>query len=209
MAMPRRRQETYDERRQQILRGALEVFSTRGFLQATNRDVAEAAGINSPGLIYHYFTDKNALLRAVIEHYAPPLQLVAHAEALMAMPPEEGLTHFGRTYLRLMDNPQMVALLRVVIGEALRSPEFAAAFGEVAPLRLWRLLADYLQRKMDEGLLRRTDPVLAALCFVGPLVTRILTRVILRLPDPDHLDSAALVDTHVAIFLRGMESEAS
>jgi AcrR family transcriptional regulator len=203
--MRNRRQAAYDERREQILRAALAVFSTKGFLQATNRDVAEAAEINSPGLIYHYFADKNALLRAVLERYAPPLQLVAHAEELMALPPEAGLTQFGRTYLQLVDNPQVRAFLRLAIGEAPRSPEFAATFGEIGPLRVWRLLAGYLQRKMDEGLLRRTDPVLAARCFVGPLVTHLFTRVLLGFTDETDVDADALVAASVSIFLRGIQ----
>jgi AcrR family transcriptional regulator len=206
--MPRQRQQqAYDERKEQILRGALEVFSTRGFHQATNRDIAQAARINSPGLIYHYFSDKRALLQAVIERYAPPLQLVAHPEALMALPPEEGLAQFSRTYLHLMANPQMVALLRVVLGEALRSREFATTMGAFGPLRIWGLLALYLQRKMDEGSLRRTDPVLAARCFVGPLVTRLMTHIFLHASGEDGAQAAALVAANVDIFLRGMQKQ--
>jgi AcrR family transcriptional regulator len=198
-----RRQEAYDERREQILRGALAVFSTKGFLQATNRDVAEAAGINSPGLIYHYFADKNALLRAVLERYAPPLQLAAHPEELMALPPEEGLTHFARAYMQLTENPQVAAFLRLVFGEAARSPEFAATFGEIAPFRVLRLLAGYLQRKMEEGLLRPVDPALTARLFAGPLVLQLLGRVLFDLPDQAQPDPAALVAANVSVFLRG------
>jgi AcrR family transcriptional regulator len=56
--MRRRKQELYAERREQIINGALQVFSTKGFLAATNKAIAEAAEINSPGLIYHYFASK-------------------------------------------------------------------------------------------------------------------------------------------------------
>src|SRR5437763_5685288 len=117
--MPKRKQASFDERRQQILDGALQVFSRKGYTEATNRDVAEAAGINSPGLIYHYFADKEDLLRSVIEQHAPPLQWVARAEALMALPPEEALTQLGRSYLRLVEDPQFGAFIRVLLGEAI------------------------------------------------------------------------------------------
>src|SRR5215468_3763997 len=79
-----RRTRNSEERRTQILEGALRVFSSKGFVQATNKDIAEAAGINSPGLIYHYFKDKADLLRAVIEQFAPPVQILTHAAEISA-----------------------------------------------------------------------------------------------------------------------------
>lgn len=203
--MPRRNQELYEERRQQILRGALEVFAVRGFVAATNRDIARAAGINSPGLIYHYFAHKEDLLRAVIETYAPPLQLLAQADALMQMPPEQGLTLCGRAYLGLIDDPGIGACMRVLIGEAIRTPKFAEILREIGPMRFWKLLAAYLQRKMDEGLLRQTHPGVAAQCFIGPLISYLLARIILHSPDFPPIDSATLLTTHIQIFLHGME----
>ena len=59
------------DRRRQILDAALEVFGTKGFYQATNKDIAEAAGGISPGLIYWYFKDKQDLLFAVIRDRPP------------------------------------------------------------------------------------------------------------------------------------------
>src|SRR5437868_2671594 len=115
--MPRRKQELYAERRQQIIAGALQVFSVKGFIAATNKDIAEAAGINSPGLIYHYFANKEDLLRAVIETYAPPMQLLAQSDAFMALPPEQALTQYGQAYLGLMQDPKIGACMRVLIGE--------------------------------------------------------------------------------------------
>lgn len=205
--MARRRQELYDERRQQIIDGALHVFSTKGFLTATNRDVAAAAGINSPGLIYHYFASKEDLLRAVIEHYAPPMQLMADSEAFMALPPEQALTQYAQAYLALVDDPKIGACLRVLIGEAVRSPHFAETIREIGPMRVWQFLADYLQRKMDEGLLQPMNPAIVARCFVGPLATQMLIRRILLLPDDPQINAASLVATHVHIFLHGLQKE--
>ena len=80
--MAGRKQETYDERRSQIIDGALEVFSTKGFSAASNRDIARAAGINSPGLIYHYFASKEDLLMSAIERHAAPMQMQLNRRAL-------------------------------------------------------------------------------------------------------------------------------
>ena len=50
--MPPRDEQDYEQRRQQIIDGALEAFSAKGFDGASNKDIAEAAKIGSPGLIY-------------------------------------------------------------------------------------------------------------------------------------------------------------
>lgn len=202
--MRKRNQAVFEERRRQIMDGALEVFSRKGFLQATNRDVAEAAGINSPGLIYHYFASKEALLRAVVEQLAPPLQLLARADALMALPPEEVLTQIGQAYVQLAAEPRLGATVRVLFGEALRSPRFAELFGEVGPLRILQFLSEYLRRQMEEGRLRRVDPRVAARCFMGPLVTYLITGPVLGLADNRDVDWDAVVAAVVEIFLRGL-----
>ena len=202
--MPKRRQEVFDERRLQIIEGALRVFATKGFREATNKDIAAAAGINSSGLIYHYFKDKADLLRAVAEEYAPPLQLLNHAEKMLALPIKEALTLFGLTYLRLMDDSTKISFMKMALGEALRDPEFARILGETGPLRVWRFLADYLQRQMDSGVLRRMDSYIAAQQFVGPLLMRLMTHKILQLPETLDMAPERIVAANVEIFLRGL-----
>src|SRR5215471_17466191 len=97
--MPPRDERDFEDRRQQIIDGALEVFASKGFERATNKDIAEAAGIGSAGLIYHYFKDKSDLFRQVLEQRAPVLQLLNRADAIMQLPPREALTLFGSTFL--------------------------------------------------------------------------------------------------------------
>ena len=50
-----------EERREQIIEAATFVFSRKGFQAATNKEIAAEAGI-APGLIYHYFKDRQDLL---------------------------------------------------------------------------------------------------------------------------------------------------
>jgi TetR/AcrR family transcriptional regulator, mexJK operon transcriptional repressor len=203
--MTKTRSEVYDERRTQILQGALKVFAAKGFSKATNKDIAVAAGIQSPGLIYHYFENKEALLLAVIEQFAPPLQVLSDVKSFLDVTPEQALTHLGMAYLKVMEDPFIGACMRVLIGEAVRSPKFAHILAEALPLRIWRLLAEYLQTKMNEGVLRQTDAAIAARCFIGPLATLAIRRTILQIPDDMDVDPQTLVNTHVTIFLRGVQ----
>ncbi len=61
------RQETErQERRDRILEAARTVFFKKGYLGATVRDIAYEASL-SPGLIYHYFNNKDDIYGAICE----------------------------------------------------------------------------------------------------------------------------------------------
>ncbi|HLJ54413.1 MAG TPA: TetR/AcrR family transcriptional regulator [Chthonomonadaceae bacterium] len=205
--MPKRDEKEFEERRTQILDGALEAFSTKGYAAATNRDIARAAGIGSPGLIYHYFKDKEALLHAALERHAPLLQLIAHEKEFHALPPETALRKAGTAYLQMMQSPSMAAFVRLLVGEAVRRPALANTCIEIGPRRGLEFLSRYLAAQMDAGTLRRVDPGLAARSFIGPLVLAKIAQVILPQPNALAVDGEALLDAHLEIFLRGMRAD--
>ncbi len=202
--MPFRDTDDYERRRQQIIDGALDVFATKGFERATNKDIAGAAGIGSPGLIYHYFKDKGDLFRHVVEQRAPVLQLINRGESIMALPPREALTLFGQAFARTMDNRAAVAMLKLMLGEAIRRPAVAEMMNAIGPGRGFRLLRRYLERQMAAGALRSMDPGAAARCFVGPLIAFVLTREVFPQDDSQTLSADTMVATAVDIFLGGM-----
>lgn len=205
--MPPRDQHDYEQRRQQIIDGALRVFASKGFDKATNKDIADAAGIGSAGLIYHYFESKDDLLRQVIECHAPLVPLASQVDAFMDLPPPEALALFGRTLLRVIGDRELVAFFKVVLGEATRRPALLETISQVGP-GLWiPVIRRYLEQQMDAGVLRRTDPAAAARCFVGPLLVYVLTREVLAQPDAQALDPEMMIQTAVEIFMRGMQVE--
>lgn len=55
-----------DERRKDILQAAVRVFADKGYHGCRISDVAEEAGV-AYGLVYHYFGNKDALLRTIFE----------------------------------------------------------------------------------------------------------------------------------------------
>jgi len=82
MAIPRaaqtqRRTRIQEEKEEQILEAALDVFSQRGFHGSTIDQIAEVAGMSKPNLLY-YFRTKEAMHRAlidrVLENWLEPLQ---------------------------------------------------------------------------------------------------------------------------------------
>jgi AcrR family transcriptional regulator len=202
--MPPRDDQDFELRRQQIIDGALDVFASKGFEVATNKDIAEAAKIGSPGLIYHYFKDKADLLRHVVEQRAPVFRLLTQIDELIDLPPRQALPRFADAFVQTMHNPTALSMAKLILGEATRRPMVADVVNAVGPGRIFPLLARYMQRQMDAGRLRRMDPGAAARCFFGPLLGYLLTREVFKQPDAHTLTPEAMAATLVDIFLDGM-----
>jgi TetR/AcrR family transcriptional regulator len=77
--MARPRAATYEDQRLHILQAAASLFAQRGYTAATMQEVASASGV-SKATLYHYFSDKHALLRDIASSH------VARLEALVADP---------------------------------------------------------------------------------------------------------------------------
>lgn len=203
--MPVRDEEGYERRRQQIIDGAMHVFSTKGFESATNKDIARAAKIGSPGLIYHYFKDKADLFKQVVHERAPVLQLLEHGDEMMNLPPREVLTRFGTQLLEMTGNRASAAMFKLMVGEVARRPAVADLLNRIGPLRGFTFITGYLQHQMDIGNLRPMDASAAARCFIGPFIAYMFAREIFVQPDSPSLDAKTMVATAVDIFLQGME----
>jgi AcrR family transcriptional regulator len=203
--MPPRDEQDYETRRQQIIDGALQVFSTKGFERATNKDIAQAAKIGSPGLIYHYFKDKTDLFRQVLEQRAPALHLVANADELMDRPPREVLTLFADSFVSAFGHRSAVAMFKLLLGEAFKHPAMADLFNQIGPGRGFAFLYRYMEHQMDKGNLRRMDSGAAVRCFIGPMFAYAIMREVFVQPDSRTLAPRTMIDAHLDIFLRGME----
>ncbi len=195
-----------EDRSLQILHGALEVFSQKGFKETSIRDVAVAAGIQSPALIYHYFANKEELLRAVLAYFGPPVPTPLITTDPDALSLRDGLMRFAISYLKLMDDPAIGACMRVLIGEALRSPDFATLLGDVGPHRLLAGLSLFLRSQMVAGKSRKLDPDLAARLFLGPLFAQVFLHSVVRLNDKFTISSEQYAEQLVDIFLDGISS---
>src|SRR5437016_12061887 len=106
-----------EDRREQIIEAAMRVFAQKGFTRATNKDIAREAGI-TPGLIYHYFESKEAVLKAIIEARSP-LQVISSLPAqVLAQPPAIFFRFLILQVLSIVEGEQFVQLMRVFLPEA-------------------------------------------------------------------------------------------
>jgi AcrR family transcriptional regulator len=101
-APPRRRvREAPAVRRQAILDCSVQLFATRGFADATVRDIADEANVQ-PASLYHYFSSKDAILEAVLREFLADLTAATEAIVGADAPPRERVGDLVRHALRLI-----------------------------------------------------------------------------------------------------------
>lgn len=101
--MPRKDTQNREMRaatRKAVLASAMQLFAENGYPHTTTREIARKAGI-STGLMYHYFSGKESLLRAVFDHSMETLS-VSFTESYRESPPGEQLANLLRTIFRLL-----------------------------------------------------------------------------------------------------------
>jgi len=97
--MARPRASDHDDKRRAILEQSAKLFARHGYDRASLSILAEACGM-SKALLYHYYTDKAALLFDIIRTHLEYLLAVTEIpERLQAQDPRSRLQHLAATLL--------------------------------------------------------------------------------------------------------------
>ncbi len=193
-----------EDRREQIIDAAMRVFAQKGFVRATNKDVAREAGI-TPGLIYHYFESKEALLMAILETRSPLKVLSAMPENVLHMPPEQFFPMVIGQILRVVETENFIAFARVLLPEALTNEQsYLTRFTQLALQRGLGFLGAYLEAQMSAGTLRRADVVIHTQMFFGSLIGIVLRRQVLHDAEALKLSHEYIAQTVTETFLRAL-----
>jgi len=109
--MGERRERERHEMRERIIEAALGLFTTEGYDKTTLRRIADDIEY-TPGTIYAYFKDKDAILYAVHERGFVELGRRMTAVVVGAANPRDALERVGREYIKFaLDNPQLYDLM--------------------------------------------------------------------------------------------------
>ena len=193
-----------DNKRQEILRAAMEVFAKKGFRGSTTRDLAAEADINE-AIIFRHFNTKTELYRAILEAKVNQSR-DAHYEELERLAGTQDdrlfLETLGRNFLERHE--QDSTFMRLLLFSALEGHELSEMF--LASIAGRDPLATYLERRMNEGAFRKMDPHLAARAFVGMLVCYVQTQEIFGQKHIRSFDRNEVVQTFVSIFLAGIKA---
>ena len=169
------------DRREQLLRAAVRVFAERGYHQARVGDIAEAAGV-AHGLLYHYFSSKEDVLRTIFRDSWSRLIAVLHGIEEAGGPAPEQLRRIAAVLLRSWrDDPDLV---RVLVREVARSPHLSEQVDEVREAFL--VIERVIARGQAEGSFRPDlDARLASWVVYGSLEELLTGWVLGQLPEGD------------------------
>jgi AcrR family transcriptional regulator len=92
---------TAEQRRQQLIDVALELFARRGYRATTMDDIADAAGVTKP-LVYQHFSSKRALYLELVNSIAQELLIAIRGAVMEAEGPRRQVEMGFAAYFRLV-----------------------------------------------------------------------------------------------------------
>lgn len=196
-----------EDRREQILDAAMHVFAEKGFARATNKDIARRAAI-TPGLIYHYFESKEALLMAIVENRSPLKIEATFSPDMLALPAETLFRAIVMRVLSIVEMEDFIAFAKMLIPEILNSETgLHAQFAPVVMQRILGFLSRCIEAKIASGefrVLKAENISFYAQSLIGSLVTFVLRRVVLRDAVALAFTKEQVADIVVDMFLHGL-----
>jgi AcrR family transcriptional regulator len=192
-------------KRQLIAEAALRVFLAQGFAGASVDEIVAEAHVSKP-TVYANFGSKEELFRsiigAIVEAAQSGLTAFTPRPAERAEEVARELREYAQIWTRSILQPDLMALRRLVIGEAARFPDLALTYYQGGPLHVEQQLAKRLSQLAEAGFLTLSNPTTAAEHFgyliIGPLQTRAL---FVPSATPTEAETAAAIDHGVEAFL--------
>ena len=191
-------------KRDQIVAAARKLFLESGYGTVSMDAIAAEAGV-SKRTVYSHFQNKETLFGAIIGGMCEAMG-GPNATALAAdQSPEEVLKAYGRQILKMVLNPEALAVFRVVLSESPQFPELSQMFCTAGPDPMCGFLSNYLAELDSAGVLAVGDPRVAAEQFInmvkGPFFTSLLFGVG---EPPSEAEAERALDQAVSIFLGGV-----
>jgi AcrR family transcriptional regulator len=200
---PRRRQRlprtSGHQRQASLISTAASLFAENGFRGTTTRQIAQTAGV-SEALLFKHFPTKHALYTAILSEKAQYSELQEAVEEAAENREDKRLFMLLASYrIRKGADPIM---FRLLLFSALEGHEMSDMFFRQQYRVFHDLLAGYIRQRIDDGVYRPLDPLLAARAFFGIIVHHRLLHDILGMPM--HLTHEATVEEYVSLFLNGL-----
>jgi TetR/AcrR family transcriptional regulator, repressor for uid operon len=155
----------YEGKRREILRAVARCFRRSGLNGASISDICAEARI-SPGHLYHYFDDKDAIITAMAEERLN--EITTHFERSIGRPGSMVAGMLSEIdWLAQSEGPANSALLFEMLAEAVRRRPVAKTLRAFSR-QIRTVLADLLHRGQTRGEIdNEIDPEVAATVLIG------------------------------------------
>lgn len=185
------------DKRDAILRAAIEVFAEAGFFNAQVADVARAAGV-AAGTVYLYFRSKDDLLISIFDRTMRDAIAEGRAAVAGTADPRERLRRFARVHLSWLGRDRDLAIVFQV--ELRQSTKFMERLSSTRLREYLGLMRTAIADGQAAGLLRRDiNPTIAAKILFGALDEMATNWILSR----RRYALAAEADAVVELFLNG------
>ena len=157
-----------EDRRLQILRIAMRLFSQRGFRGTTTKEIALAAGV-SEAMVFRHFANKEVLYSAILDQKAcvhdtlDPRQAVAEAIERK----DDRAVFEGIALEALNQHDADPEFQRLLLHSALEEHDLAHMFWEKFVRRVYRSLGNYIRERQKEGAIVAVEPSVVVRAFIG------------------------------------------
>ena len=191
-----------EKRRREIAAVAELVFFESGYAETTMQMIAARAGASKETL-YRHFGSKEELFAELVEDRAKGFLDGLDEKFELPGAVADVLRDLGARLLEAMVGARALTLCRLVIAESSRSPELGRIFIDEGPERVCRRLTEFLALAVARGEVTCADPRLAAVLFLGALMSyNHLHSVILQEPPAmSEAQVTAHVEEAVQMFL--------
>jgi AcrR family transcriptional regulator len=144
-----------NQRREQILNAAVDIFAGKGYTAATVLEIARQAGL-APGTIYLYFSSKRELFIKVIENLvATPL--VSQFAGLSDDNFRAIMQNVLRNRLEFFRSG-LFSRMMLLMSEIQRDPELKKSFYQTLIQPLFHRMSEVLQTQVENGTFRSINP---------------------------------------------------
>ena len=166
-----------EDRRHQILDVAVRLFSQKGFRGTTTKEIALAAGVNE-SIIFRHFATKSDLYAAIIDLKAGSAGAQALQdsveEAIKAGDDRRVFENMAYHLLEFHEHDDTA--MRLLLYSALEGHELADMIFRNHISKKHRQIADYVKKRISDGVFRRVDPMMAVRSFMGMIINQVMHR---------------------------------
>ena len=148
-----------DNRRQQLIRIAIDLFSRKGFSGTTTKEIARAAGVTE-AIIFRHFPTKNDLYSAILDYKAEELHSDEWLEELGEYAARrEDETLFREVIARIIEHHRTDRnFMRLMLYSALEDHSLTNKFKDRWTNPLYKFLRSYIVTRQREGAFQDYHP---------------------------------------------------
>ena len=186
--------------RQRILEAGLSLFSKKGYLGTTTKDIAKKAGVAELTLFRH-FSSKENLFEEIINKYSFLPALRGLMQEIKDRDYKEALTLIAKRFLeRLYERRELVKIMHA---ELLLYPSKVKNIYHNFIDEIFRTLASYFRELQKKHFLRDFNPEFAARAFLGMFFSYFNAQQFLVKKLSKTRDNEMVINEFVNIFIRG------